>query len=416
MHPAAELRELTARMAKILPAPAESRARYAPRIQDRPLWRMTVIEAKPIKLEVLQNLPTCWQFRGDIPPLFQDPATRRWYAEERTRTSTSDGLAEAFDDGRVWLPLGMSLWHASDESRRLTVLAKHDARMFFTQRVQDVGNALTCENNWQEAGVCTLFPDLVGTPERLCFRDCMHLIRTDAPYLARLAEEYAKSLCWMYDIDYSAFEEGCRFSMRWLSSERCQPMTLPPASESWLENGPIVHVGIGLPVICLDLAPCIPADPTESRKEVPVRVSVPEGVLVCMDGASRIRYSQGFPARVDTKEPWLAMSFFMDCSKRSTPIAYERETRTVVMHTPIIPERVVTTQRLEPEEMTRMARVGTRDSMAEALFSLRRLLRSAESYTILQRATGEEAFHRCLSISDGSIGMQEKSSSSRVEE
>ena len=136
--------------------------------------------------------------------------------------------------------------------------------------------------------------------------------------------------------------------------------------------------------------------------------------MVCMDGASRIRYSQGFPARKDTKTPWLTLSFYMDCTKKSVPIAYERETRTVVMHTPIIPDRVVTTQRLEIDSgIKKSYQPLAMDSLGEALHTMRRHVRAAESHVLLERALARQCG---LSSSTGRIGIQEKSSSSKEEE
>ena len=390
-------------MARILPAPDEQ----APRIRQGHdwMWRMTLIEAKPLKLEGIQHAVGDWRFRGEMPPLFQDPVSRRWYVEERTRTYTGTESCEEIRESsvRVWLPSDITLWHASDDARRLMVLARHDARALFEEQARSFPKRAPCDDNWAEHGVMTLFANRgLDEPEQLCFRDCMHFLRPAAPYLTKMAEEYAKSLCWLYGVEARVFEEGCRLQVKWISPEHCQPLSLPPASACWMENGPIVHVGVGPASVCLDFAPSLRADPTEREQDMPIRVAVPEGVMVCVDGACRMRYSQGFPARRGIKEGWLALTFFMDCTPQSKPVSYERETRSIVMHTPVVAERVVSTQRpiQHPPH--------TVDSLTDALHAMRRHIRSAESHTMLQRILG---YRRSASSSDGSIGMLEKSSS-----
>jgi hypothetical protein len=291
------------------------------------------------------------------------------------------------------LPPGVSLWHASDHARRLFVLAKHESRALFDAQT-DVCT-LPGDDEWRGKGYLTLFA--TPGPVEYCFRDCVRILRQEAPYLTRLVQEYGREIAWMYGLEWQEFDEMCRLHITWRSGKPTAPMRLLPASSCRYENGPVIHVGLGKTVITHDLAPAI-TDPCLGRSELPVRLGVPEGVLMCMDGPSRIRYSHGCPCqRGGVDPPWLMLTFLLDCTHRSVAIGYERETRAVVMATPTCKDRVVT-----PSPQPEFLPCGlTLDLTGLLVKKMRLRLRVAESHVLTARYEA-----------GGSSGSTKKSSSS----
>jgi hypothetical protein len=332
-----------------------------------------------------------WRFKGgELPPLFQDMLSRRRYIQDHTRVLTN--IDTPMEDANVPLPAGMSLWHAPEEGKRLMLLALQDARLFFQMSRDWIHTTIP---STLTHGTTTLFVNSEGPPE-VCFRDSVRILRHLAPYVARLAEEYGKSISWMYGMGALEFEECCRLSVRWVQRGKGTPMELLPVSACRYENGPVVHVCVGRSLIYHDLAPTL-ADPSEPDGQ-PMRVALPEGVMLVLDGASRVRYAHGFPAWLDDGSSWLNLTFMLDCTAKSFPIAYDPETRAVVMRTPVVPDRVVSTQ-ISPQNPSSSNPGMTlgRDCMSLTLGQLRRQIRSAESHivaeTCLQRIAvtmGEE--------------------------
>lgn len=342
-------------------------------------WRNTVIEAKPVGLHrlVVQG-SEAWRFKGEIPSKHQASSSRRWYIAEQTqvRTELSPQSTGAPLEG---LPPEVSLWHASDDARRLVVLAKHDAKEFFRDfkdRHDFKDCTLPADDEWQAKGYFTLFA--TPGPQELCFRDSMRLLEPWAPYLTRLSREYGRAIAWMHGVELADFEELCRLHITWHRAGEGMPMRLMPASPYRFENGPIVRVGVGKPVITHDLAPTL-VDPCAAGEQ-PVRLAVPEGVMVCTDGASRMRYSHGYPSqRGESGDGWFTLTFFMDCTRGSVATHFDRETRALVMSTPMLRDRLVGGQELPAAEG-----VGV-DLMGALVKSLRLRLRVAESHLLACR-------------------------------
>jgi hypothetical protein len=373
-----ELASMLTRLDRVLPGNNRPSSRLA--VLQGWSWRNTVIEAKPVSLALLSEEEdgTC-RFRGEIPSQYHTTLSRRWYIREQTRRPCLGQAIEGINGFQ--LPSGVSLWHAPEDARRLLVLARYDAKLLWDGR--DVWRAsMPCNDDWQAHGTFSMF-ETTGPPE-LCFRDSVRLLRPLAPYLARLSEEYAKSLCWMYGLEADEFEENCILRLTWIAPSIGKRMELAPASASRFENGPIVHVGVGLPVVPHDLAPVLPGD---EGVEWPVQVSVPEGVMVCVDGASRIRYSHGHPpVTACNPETWFSLTFYLACNRRSAPVAFERETKTVIMQTPVLKDRVVTSHKQALPHA-----VEHPDAMGKLLTTLRRRLRATESHLLAERCAGRYA-------------------------
>ena len=364
-----DLRSVFARLDQVLPG--------RPRVQEQDShedgwdWRSTIIEAKPVQLHQLSVQAGI--FRGEVPSCHQTSTGRRWYVTDKTRVHTSN-----YPVGPpTSLPAGTSLWHASEQARRLTVLAMHDARALFDEETQQC--TLPAQDEWLSTGRLALFA--TPGPAELCFRDAITLLEPRAPYLARLAQAYARSIAWVYGMQHHEIQEACRLHITWHSQASRTPACMPPASPCRYENGPIVRIGIGRPVVTHDLIPALP-DPSCAAQEHAARVEVSEGVMLITDGTSRMRYSHGHPCNTSGKD-WLSLTFFMDCTRQSLAVAYDRETRSVIMATPIRKDRVVATS--DPDQLPCPPSGVGLDLMGVLVKDLRLRLRIAESHVMVKR-------------------------------
>lgn len=366
-----DLQSVFARLDRVLPG----QARQVKEPDEGWDWRNTVIEAQPVRILRLTPGGDKGLFRGDIPSMHQIPAHRRWYVTEQTQVVTTNWQADQI----CALPPGVSLWHASDTVRRLIVLAMHDAVELF--RGQTVECTLPANDEWRACGRLTLFE--TPGPAELCFKDSVRLLAYHGPYLARLMREYARSIAWMYGMPRSQFEEACRVHVTWHAPGISSPARLAPASPCRYENGPIVRVAIGKPVTAHDLIPALPD--ISSSQEHPVRLEVSEGVMVCTDGHARMRYSHGYPCQ-QSEKGWFTLTFLLDCTRQSLAVGYDRETRSLIMATPIRKDRVVPGTTLDSPPRGSV----TLDLLGVLVKDMRLRLRVAESH--LLSAPYEKAF------------------------
>jgi hypothetical protein len=411
-----ELRSMLDRLDKVLPGHAQEATKQLGDWKEEAWdWRNTVIEARTVGLERSVICPEGeeekWRYSGGIPKEHQWSPHRRWYITERTRVMTE--VPKRVDGGGPLerLPPGTSLWHGPDTARRLQVLARHDAKGLLDALVQGEV-ALPMDDEWATRGILTLFA--TQAPTELCHRDCARLLLPHAPYLTRFVQEYARAIGWMYGLTQGEFDEHCRLKIAWHKPGAGRAMELLPASPCRYENGPVVLVSAGKPVVAHDLAPTLQEDGGEP-KGYPTRMMVPEGVMVCLDGASRMRHSHGHPKGADTAATaaggnnWFVLTFFMDCTRQSVAVGYERETRAVIMATPIRKDRVVAS--VPPESYHQASRLGL-DMMGSLVKSMRLRLRVAESHLLASRylPASERKGSGDANSSSGSSCILEKSS------
>ena len=338
-------------------------------------WRTTVIEAKPLSVSRLALGAGAWPFTGEIPVAHQTHMSRRWFITERMQIHTSEVQADA-SVSPTPLPPGTTLWHPSEKARRLMILAMHDCRSLFEGEVERP--SLPCNNEWHQNDARIVLFATPG-PAELCFSDSIDLLLPTAPYLARLAQEYGRMLARIYGIQWPAFGAMCRLHITWHASKSATPARLPPASTCRYENGPIARVGLGRRALLHDFIPCL-VDPSCAGNDVPVRLAVGEGVLVCSDGAGRMRYSHGHPATAGGGREWVTFTYFLDCTPQSKAIGYDPETRAVIMSTPVSKERVVTSTPL-PSPCKGLPM----DAMSALVRKIRLRLRIAESHVLASR-------------------------------
>lgn len=367
-----DLRMVFARLNQVLPGRA--RLQHEKGGQEEGWdWKNTVIEAKPLSLHRL--MIQSGVFHEILPSSHQTCQSRRWYVTNRTRVTTNDCPTGP----PALLPAGISQWHASDQARRLMVLALHDAKNFFDDQTNDC--TLPAHNEWHTAGRLTLFA--TPGPAELCFGDAVRMLEPAAPYLTRLVQAYAQSIAWMYGMRPHEFQEACRLHITWYAQTSHTPVSLPTASPCRYENGPIVRVGVGLPVVTHDFIPAL-SDPACTGQEHPIRLEVSEGIMVITDGHARMRYSHGHPNRTCTK-PWFALTFFLDCTRQSLAVGYDRETRAMIMATPVRKDHVVATHDLDSVPSPRGPTGLGLDLMGVLVKDMRLRLRVAESHAIVSR-------------------------------
>lgn len=371
-----EINAIFERMDKVLPG---NDVHTTKRGSSEWAWHKMVIEAKHIRLTELSLKSHDWRLSKEVPASYQRSMTRRRFISESTQQTTELVKKEEPEAReRTKLPDGLSLWHASDNTRRLKVLAMHDAKMFFDEQLKK--QTVPATNEWSTDGLYTLFR--IPGEAQLNLSDSLSLIHQQAPYLTRLIDEYAKSLCWMFNMDPDLFGSVCRVHVMWFPPGGGCPMRLLECSGHRLENGPVIHVGMGRQIITHDLAPAI-SDPSEGTG-TPIRLAVSEGVMVILDGATRMCYSHGYPKRTGGSERnnWFSIVFFLDCTNKSVAVGYEGNTRVVIMQTPIDKERIIPVnahQDLPP--------AGVKANLISSLINRMHVrLRIAESFNLSHRS------------------------------
>lgn len=368
-----ELRSILARMDQLLP-PCEEQASLpsfaSPEKKRGPSH--AVIEAKATAISHFRPSSTKWRFeKQEIPLLYQGQESRRAFVLANTMQSTamSDQTTTA-PDASPALPPGVTLWHTSDSARRMLLLARRDLEMLFAEGLESG----LLPYSKEEGGVFALPPG-----KQICFRDSMALIRNSNPYLHRVCWEYAGLAAHMFGIHLKDFSTLARVLIQRLDSKAGTPARLLDTSQAKYDGGPVLLVSLGLPTTVHDLLPTLPAP--DHTREYPTRITVAEGFMLVLDGDTRFRYSHGFPGGQQEANWFYTITIFLDSLSKSSLIGYERETRTMVMSTPMQMEHIITTR----PEIPNLCPISLhRDSLWRLVQGLRLRLRSAESFTLAQ--------------------------------
>lgn len=365
-----ELRSITTRLDRLLPPTHAEQGRIA----ERKGLKYAVIEAKPREIIQVQHPNSQWRFAGDIPALHQTQASRRAVVECVSRHQTS---LHATDLGaHCALPPGITLWHASDTARRILLLARRDLEMLFES---DAAQTLPYD---ADAGMFVL----PGEKE-LCFRDSMLLIERSYPYLYKICWEYADIAAHMYGLTFSEFGVISRVTIQRLHPQKGSPLRLLQTRQARFDGGPVLMISVGLPSTAHDVAPTLAQN--DNAREHPVRIFVPEGVMVVMDGDARFRYSHGFPVGQEICKDYYLISIFMDCMGQTSIVGYERETRTLIMATPMRMENIITTV-VEPQSRSNVHTCLQRDTLWRIVQAMRTRVRAAESHLITKKYTSRQ--------------------------
>ena len=298
----------------------------------------SVVEAKTEGVWRLNIDPRFWRFDEEIPPRYTNPSGKRWYVRCITQHGSAweDQVVDTPQDLVVPLPPGVRLWHASEEARRLLLLAKHDLTDLFRS---DEGNQDLPHD--YEMSSCDGTLTLLVTPKCvLGFRDGISLLRENSPYLTRLCLEYARTACWLYGL---SMEEMCSLT-RMSISRRVggTPISLHKDGGGFYDSGPMLSVVVGHSHILHDFSPSLMTHVRGFDHAVtPVRVRVPEGVLVVIDGYARSSYGHGYTTEPKMGGHYYTIDFGLDCMRETRLLGYVKETGGMVMYTPVVDQHVV---------------------------------------------------------------------------
>ena len=337
-----------------------------------------VIEANPIAITHPPLQSARWRFAGTIPAAHQEQGARREFVDSQTTMQTRLPDSQVNDEpcARDGFPCGLSFWQPSDSTRRLLPLIRRDLDALFAEPE-------TCG----EEG-CFALPG----NKHLCYQDCMDLVRCRSPYLYKACWEYARLVCHMLEMDYRQFVTSSRLRIRKHDPAVGSPLRLSQSTQSRYDGGPVIIVSLGIPLAVHDLAPTLQATAGAAGggAEMPMRVTVSDGVMMLLDGDVRARYSRGVPRGWGGGMPLYTLEIHMDCIDSTTILDYEAQTRTMVMYTPVCLANVITTR---PAPVSRVhPHVSVRNNtLWRIVQGMRARLQAAESHLIRQRYHGHKA-------------------------
>lgn len=351
----------------------------------------TVIESRPLRV---------WQLDPDqfpssppsVPSVHQTAQSRRWFVgkhvacSHRTKISDMDNRPGIDGDAAIWLPRDARLWHPSDAARKLLVMGRRDLDLMFASIASC--DLPLCDESL-EAGTVTLFSTPSYIRHSILYKDSIEILALRSPYLARLCDEYAHMMCWLYGLTLTEFGELAHlYISRHDAGFGKRNELIETTDNGRYTGGPFLSVGVGRPYVFHDFNPVL------AKTAGPVRVKVGEGTLLVLDGYARIRYTHGHPATEETNS-YYTLNFQLDCTRRTLCTGVEKVTRGIVTYTPFLPEHVVSTRTDAPSPVAiRM------DScpMWTLLMEMHTRLKVAESHLLTcahKSANGEKTTSPC---------------------
>jgi hypothetical protein len=306
----------------------------------------SVIEAKPEGVWQLNIDPRHWMFEGGIPDRYSSTSVKRWYIRRITqhRGGWNDHVLNGPD---VPLPSGVRMWHATEDARKMLLLARQDLmELFRAHAAEDYPLPHDTEGGVHSCGGGTV--SVLVTPSRvLGFSDGICLLQGRSPYLARLCLEYARTTCWVYGLSLQEF-----YSLAQMSISRHvggSPITLQKHTGGVYNNGPVLTIMIGHTHVSHDFSPILMQNVRPSgHRLTPVRMKVSEGVMVVMDGYTRACYGHGYTLEPTTEKTcsqfYFTIDITMDSMRETRLLGYIKETGEMIMHTPVVQQHVVQIQ------------------------------------------------------------------------
>lgn len=386
-----ELRAIIGRMDAVLPPSHPERVGWISHSQVKGQKLDPVIESNAVATQFL-NLggDKKWQFRNKGGKVLEGQGVQRALVQKETSHQTAMGMEKA--DAGALFPAGVSLWHSSDHARRIIPMVRHDLKEIFESVKKSSSWGIPYDSSRRG-----LFSMPGGS--RLCFHGCMHLIREHAPYLHRFCLEGAVLAAHMYGLNLSEFGMVSKLVIHQHDPREGVPMNLLESSHARYDGGPVLLICLGIPVSSHDMAPALSSP--DNSAEPPVRIVVPEGVMMVIDGDARFRYAHGFPrGQTGAGEYYYCITIYMDCIQQTSIMGYERETRTLIMTTPMVREHIISTR---PELRSRTNVHGTlqRDTLWRLVQQMRTRLRMAESFSMVHQRVKEEVSAETPRISPG---------------
>lgn len=334
-----QLKEISALMERVVPLESTPHLNVACSPQE------IVVEAKATEIWRL-NLDVIHTFHTETNK-FTKRVHKKWHIRRKTQlTSTCTpkmisevGNQHSLEESQkqhIMMPSGIKLWHACQKAQRLLLLAKHDLQALFQEdsatpishKYHENGN----EGQWQTS-------TLLITPTRMLgYKEGMTLLGDKVPYLSRLCSEYAHMAARLYGLSLGEFCSLAKMNVTRHSGG--MPIRLQETGGGLYDSGPILTVGVGKPHIYHDFSPILMP---QSDVLGSIRVMVPEGVMVAIDGYARSSYGHGHAigGSEGDERVFYSINYFLDSMRETVLLGYVRETGDVVMHTPVIPQNVV---------------------------------------------------------------------------
>ena len=387
------LRELQDRLARVLPS---STAEHSPPTDDN--------DSKSPGFLVIEASPSCvWRLRSS-PEMPAVPAACGYmgHAERRAfvrRATAISGLpARRKEDQRVPAPpAGVRLWHPTERAQVLLFHARHDLEELFADDTA-MRMMIPCVLDRRAYRPTTLLETRHGA---LTHRDGVQLLALKSPYLAKLCQEYARMARGLYGLSAREFESLARLSVRRHGGDgEERRMRLLPNGGGFYDNGPALHVMVGQASVAHDMAPVVSADVGRGHDEESVRMLVPEGVMVVLDGHVRSRYAHGYCLGEDEggnqggSSAFFTLEWSMDCMRRTRTIGSVRALGWLMMHTPVQHQHCV--QVADPEAEWRGELWPMDCPVHQLIARMRARLQERESYLLSQPAEGENSPSRSM--------------------
>ena len=378
-----ELRAIIGRMNLLLPPSPSDQDAWGTYPHLKGNKTHPVIESNAISTHRLSlGVDKKWQFRNNGIKLCEGQAARRSLVQSETSFLTS--MDDHPPESVMLFPPGVSLWHSSDHARRIIPMVRHD--------LKDLFDSVKSDNPWRIPCYHVDGP-LFHTPRQgqLCFHGCMRLISGRLPYLHRFCLEGAAMASHMYGLHLTEFGMVSRLEIHKHDTAEGTPMSLWDSLQARYDGGPVLVICLGLPLVNHDMAPTLPSP--DNSSESPVRIVVPEGVMMAIDGDARFRYAHGFPKGQEGAACFFSIRIFMDCIQQTGLMGYERETRTLVMTTPMVRDHIIST-RPELQSRTNVHNTLQRDTLWRLVQQMRTRLRMTESFSIAQPRACTESQRR----------------------
>ncbi len=193
----------------------------------------------------------------------------------------------------------------------------------------------------------------------------------------------------LYGLSEPEFETLARLSVRRHDTEGgARGMRLLPSGGGFYDGGPALRVVVGLDSVAHDLTPVVPADGDYSRADDSVRMLVPEGVLVVLDGHVRSRYAHGYAE----DKHFFTLEWSLDCMRRTRTIGTVQALGWLVMHTPVLSRHCV-----QVAEAKQQGEQWPMDCPVHQLIArMRARLQDRESYLLSQPVVGENSPSRSM--------------------
>ena len=337
--PYADLKALLARVERVFPRATQVTHKMMLAMAKFTIHN-TVIEAKAMGVWRLN--PRLTPAPPTVPQVHTRAVSRRWFIRKHTARTTHMASTDGGEDGRieetVGIPRDARLWYPSDSVRKILLLAKHDMDLLFTEQI--VRPTLPCCSDLE--GTFTLLSTPEITKQAILYKDSMDILSHRWPYLARLCDEYAHTMCWLYGLTVDEFGESAHMYITRHGAGHGQNIELLETTDNGrYTGGPYLTVGVGRPHLFHDFYPVL------ATTEAPVRVKIGEGVLLVLDGCAKTRYSHGHPVTVD-KNHYYTLNFQLDCLPRTLCTGIEKETHGLLTYTPFVPDHVVAMRQDSP--------------------------------------------------------------------